>query len=275
MRKKNVWILLALLLAACHPATKHRQPTAAFFEAAAQPSKTERHAVAEALQRKSVEIPTHLTHRPEQILWRRGYTASYNRQSKNPNWVAWHLTKAHTYGSHQRSEQVFTEDTEVNPRATDNDYYTSDYDRGHMCPAGDNKWDKTAMQQSFLFTNICPQAHNLNKYEWNRVEIKCREWARKYGSVDIVCGPIYDSPHPRTIGRGRVWVPDAFFKVIYCSAKQKAIGFLFRNDGRKVSLASAVRTVDEIEQKTGIDFYPALDDAIESRIEADARLNVW
>ena len=223
------------------------------------------------------ERPAALTDRPEQILRRMGYTTSYNKETKTPNWVAWHLTKSHTYGKNQRSEEVFTEDMEVSPRATDNDYYSSRYDRGHMCPAGDNKWDATAMTESFLFTNICPQNHALNKYEWNDLEIQCRDWARKYGAIDIVCGPVYDSPTPtRTIGRGHVWVPDGFFKVVMLrSGQPKAIGFLFRNDGKKVSLASVVRSVDEIERITGIDFYPALDDKVEDRIEADADLKEW
>ena len=110
------------------------------------------------------EIPAPLKDRPEQILKRKGYTVSYNSETKNPNWVAWHLTKSHTSGSFQRNQEVFTEDTDVKaPRATDRDYFNSRYDRGHMCPAGDNKWDKQAMMESFLFTNVCPQNHGLNR----------------------------------------------------------------------------------------------------------------
>ena len=182
------------------------------------------------------ELPAPLKDRPEQILRRKGYTTSYNSKTKTPNWVAWHLTKAHTYGSNQRDEEVFTEDEGVKaPRATDNDYYNSRYDRGHMCPAGDNKWDKEAMQQSFLFTNICPQNHGLNKYEWNDLEILCRDWAREYGAIDIVCGPLYStntSDQQKTIGRNKVWVPDAFYKVVLCrQGKPKAIGFIYKNLG--------------------------------------------
>lgn len=224
------------------------------------------------------EQPAPLKDRPEQILRRKGFTVSYNQQTKNPNWVAWHLTKEHTRGSFQRHQEVFTEDESVRaPRATDNDYYNSRYDRGHMCPAGDNKWDKEAMSQSFLFTNICPQNHGLNKYEWNDLEIQCREWAREYGAIDIVCGPIYNGKgQQKTIGRNKVWVPDAFFKVILCrKGKPKAIGFIYRNEGVKQLRQEAVHSVDEIEALTGIDFYPALDDQIESRIEAQANLNDW
>ena len=127
------------------------------------------------------EIPAPLKDRPERILHRRGYTTSYNQRTKTPNWVAWHLTAAHTKGRIQRAQEVFAEDEDIaaGQRATDNDYYNSRYDRGHMCPAGDNKWDQLAMTQSFLFTNICPQNHGLNKYEWNDLEMLRREWARQ------------------------------------------------------------------------------------------------
>ena len=235
------------------------------------------------------EMPAPLKDRPEQILKRKGYTVSYNSETKNPNWVAWHLTKSHTYGSFQRREEVFSEDESVKaPRATNNDYFNSRYDRGHMCPAGDNKWDKEAMTQSFLFTNICPQNHGLNKYEWNDLEIQCRDWAREYGAVDIVCGPLYSSkggrykvgsshdPQQKTIGRNKVWVPDAFFKVVLCrQGRPKAIGFVYRNEGVKQLKTEAVRTVDEIEALTDIDFFPALDDDMENRIEASANLSDW
>jgi endonuclease G len=224
------------------------------------------------------EIPAPLNDRPEQILYRKGYTVSYNQETRTPNWVAWHLTKSHTYGSNQRSGEVFTEDVDVKaPRATDNDYYNSRYDRGHMCPAGDNKWDKQAMAQSFLFTNVCPQNHGLNKYEWNDIEMKCRDWAREYGAIDIVCGPLFSATgDQKTIGRNKVWVPEAFFKVVLCrQGKAKAIGFVYRNEGKKQPLADAVRTVDDIEKLTGMDFFPELDDVTENRIEAIASLSDW
>lgn len=225
------------------------------------------------------EIPAKLTDRPEQIIRRKGYTVSYNKDTRTPNWVAWHLTKGHTYGKASRSNEVFAEDTSVpTPRPTDDDYYNSRYDRGHMCPAGDNKWDETAMRESFLFTNICPQNHALNKYEWNEVEILCREWAREYGAVDVVCGPLFDKDKaPKTIGRNKVRVPDGFFKVVLCrqGKEPKAIGFVFDNSGKKVNVADHVYTVDYVERLTGIDFYPALADNIEDKVEANADYDSW
>ena len=71
-------------------------------------------------------------------------------------------------------------------------------------------------------------------------------------------------------------MPQSFFKVILCrQGKPKAIGFIYRNEGVKQSREEALRSVDEIEALTGIDFFPALDDAIEDRIEASASLSDW
>ena len=209
-----------------------------------------------------------------------GYATCFNSSLMLPNWVAYELTEEETRGTVRRpSNSPFQQDPAYKGKQPDrSDYSRSGWDKGHLMPCADSKWSEQVMLESFYFTNICPQSHNLNKYEWNNLEIKCREWARKYGAIDIVCGPLYDSPTlTRTIGRNRVWIPDGFFKVVMCRSKQqpKAIGFLFRNDGKKVSLESVVRTVDEIERITGIDFYPALDDDVENVIEAEADLSDW
>ena len=127
-----------------------------------------------------LEIPARLKSVPEQILRRTGYTVSYNSNRRVPNWVAWCLTPKRLTGSSKRSDAKFHEDTDVpEPRAVDFDYVRSGYDRGHMCPAGDNKWSALAMDESFLFTNVCPQAPQLNRGDWNEMEQACRKWAKQ------------------------------------------------------------------------------------------------
>ena len=269
MNKNIVWIMaLLMVVLSCKGRQNGANAQVADALYATEKAKTVR----------MYEIPAPLKDRPEQILYRKGYTTSYNQQTKTPNWVAWHLTNAHTKGPNQRKQEAFAEDMAVkSPRATNNDYFNSRYDRGHMCPAGDNKWDRQAMTESFLFTNICPQNHGLNKYEWNDLEILCREWAQRYGAIDIVCGPLFAAnDSQKTIGKNKVWVPESFFKVILCrQGKAKAIGFVYRNEGKKQLMEDAVRTVDEIERLTGMDFFPELDDATENRVEAQATLSDW
>lgn len=214
---------------------------------------------------------------PEQILKRTGYVASYNKTTMLPNWVAWHLTAERTEGSAKRSGVDFAEDTEVpEPRATDWDYYNSGYDRGHMCPAADNKWSKKAMEESFLFTNMCPQNGNLNRGDWNEMEMACRKWAKKYGDLYIVCGPILYKGKHKTIGKNKVVVPEAFFKVVLRTGDDpQAIGFIYKNTSGNRPKDSYVNTVDEVERITGIDFFSSLPDDVEKNVEATADIANW
>lgn len=214
---------------------------------------------------------------PEQILKRTGYVVSYNKTTLLPNWVAWHLTAERTEGSAKRSGVDFAEDTEVpEPRATDWDYYNSGYDRGHMCPAADNKWSKKAMEESFLFTNMCPQNGNLNRGDWNEMEMACRKWAKKYGDLYIVCGPILYKGKHKTIGKNKVVVPEAFFKVVLRTGDDpQAIGFIYKNTSGNRPKDSYVNTVDEVERITGIDFFPSLPDDVEKKVEAECDLGLW
>ena len=139
-----------------------------------------------------------------------------------------------------------------------------------MCPTGDNKWDRQAMYESFLLTNMCPQDQSVNSGDWNDVEMKCRKWARKYGEIFIVCGPVIDShtDYP-TIGQNRITVPEAFFKVVLVGGKHpKAVGFLCSNSKGHKDDNKRARTVDEIERITGIDFFAALPDDVENSVES-------
>lgn len=214
---------------------------------------------------------------PSMILERAGYVTSYNKKTKLPNWVAWHLTAENTKGSHSRKSIDFMEDEDVpTPRADDWDYYNSGYDRGHMCPAGDNKWDSEAMRQSFLFTNICPQAPGLNRGDWNEMENACRSWARENGDIYIVCGPILYKGRHKTIGKHKVVVPEAFFKVVLCMrGTPKAIGFIYKNEDGNRPKGDYVNSVDEVECITGFDFFASLPDDVEKAVESTADLDDW
>ena len=224
-----------------------------------------------------LEVPEKLTDRPEQILKRVAYTASYNSDLRIPNWVAWRLTGAHTEGKNKRAGVKFHEDTDVPmPRAVDFDYVRSGYDRGHLCPSADNRWDATAQEQSFLLTNVCPQDHNLNVGDWHELEILCRKWAKTYGSIYIVAGPVLFKGKHKTIGKNKVTVPEAFFKVVLCMEKKpKAIGFIYRNESGNRSKSYYVNTIDDVERITGIDFFPALPDKVENEVEATSSLDDW
>ncbi len=224
----------------------------------------------------SYELPRLTSQNKEQILLRLGYTLSYNPKTKIPRWVAWHLSANHTDGDIGRSND-YREDIDVpTPRANVEDYKGSTWSRGHMCPAGDNKWDYKAMSETFLLTNICPQHTGLNSGLWNRIEQDCRRWAKKYGDVYIVCGPVLLNQEHETIGINKVVVPEAFFKVILrLNPQPAAIGFIIRNNEGKKKRDQFVNNIDQVERITGIDFFPALPDEIEKKVEAYSNIEDW
>lgn len=223
------------------------------------------------------EIPAKLKDRSEKIMRRSNYTVSYNRNWNLPNWVAWELNKNETKGKNNRNEE-FTSDPEL-PKVNQVepwDYSGSGYDRGHMCPAGDNHFDAKAMNESFYMSNICPQNHELNTGKWNDLEIACRRWANKYGEVYIVCGPIIDKRKGKRIGKEHdIIVPEQFFKVILITSTKpaRAIGYIFENNGSDRPYKAY--SIDEIEQKTGMDFFPNLPDNIEDIVESRYEVSDW
>ena len=216
--------------------------------------------------------------RQGRILHRVGYTTSYNAEWRIPNWVAWRLTRDHTSGDFKRKGVPYHEDEEVDqPRATNDDYKGSNYSRGHICPSGDNKWDRKAQEQSFLLTNMCPQDRTLNGGDWNELEMRCRRWAEHYGEVYIVAGPLVRRSRLRTIGGNKVVVPDGFFKVVLRTQDTPcALGFIYDNrQDHHRKMHEYVVSVDEVERLTGYDFFAALPDDIEERVEAQSNLDDW
>lgn len=228
---------------------------------------------------KGIEIPRFTKKRQSQVLVRLAYTTSYNKYTRCPNWVAWKLTADHTDGPYVRKGYRFHEDMDVPyPRAYYEDYKGSPYgmQRGHMCPAADNKWSDEAMDECHLLTNICPQYGQLNGGEWKDLEDACRDWARDYGCIYIVCGPIFYSDGPRLIGEHDIAVPDAFFKVVLRLGRNpQALGFIYPNDRCSGPMSDFVMSVDEVEKTVGLDFFAALNDAVENKVERQAKLEKW
>ena len=115
---------------------------------------------------------------PEILLQRTGYLVSYNSNIRIANWVAWKLTPERLKENTERINNFRPDpDLPKSKAVTTQDYKGSGWDRGHLCPAGDNKWDREAMIESFYMTNICPQHHNLNylKKDIEELQITRRE----------------------------------------------------------------------------------------------------
>ncbi len=214
-----------------------------------------------------------------QVLVREGYVTSYNKDTRLPNWVAWRLTKERMESpvpGIDRKMFDFHRDDEVENPVYPYEYSNTGYQRGHICPFPDCQWSKTAADETFLMTNICPQGEALNNGRaWKSLERKCRKWAADgLGDMYIVAGPIV-SADCETIGSGIV-VPKAFYKVVlrFDGRRAEAFGVMYRNvDGGRIQ--SSIHSVDGIERLTKLDFFPALLDVVEKRVESAFDIDVW
>lgn len=213
---------------------------------------------------------------PSQLKSYKGMDISFNEKCHIPNWVSWELTDEETMGDVPRKDK-FTSDPDIEGCPDSWDYSYSGYDRGHMAPAGDMKWDSKAMEETFFMSNICPQVNALNTGAWKNLEEKCRLWAQIDGKIYIVCGPIIDEKPMEYIGDSRVWVPSRFFKAIIApySNPARGIGFIMPNEKVKGGMQPCAVTIDEIERITGHDLFPALPDDIEAELESQCNFNQW
>jgi len=217
-------------------------------------------------------LPTSTTN---QIIEHTYFILSYSERNEQAEWVAYELTKSRVYGEVSRTDN-FREDPLVKTgSATLNDYKGSGYDRGHLAPAGDMKFSKTAMSESFYMSNMSPQIPGFNRGIWKKLEGQVRIWAVENEHIYIVTGGILSSKIG-SIGNS-VTIPKYYYKVIldYKEPGIKAIALILPNEKGTKQLDEYVVTIDRVENLTGIDFFPALPDDLENKLEADSDPSKW
>ncbi len=211
------------------------------------------------------------------VLVYNGFIINYNTQRLIPNWVAYELTAEEVAGEVPRAKGFSMDPDYKGRQAMREDYSYSGWDKGHMAPAADMKWSQSAMNESFYLTNICPQNHELNGKDWHTLEKYVRDWAVKYGSVWVVCGPYVYANSYGTIGERNVVVPDGFFKAVLRrdGNDYKSIAFVFENNGNRQPVKDAVVSVNDVEALVGYDLFTNLNNKIEESVEARADWNEW
>lgn len=212
-----------------------------------------------------------------QVIEHTGYTVSYNRKRRNPNWVAYELTAEEVDGKEPRNGDFIPDPDLKGAQATDEDYKNCGWDRGHLAPAADMKWSKEAMEESFYLSNISPQNNNLNRGVWKSIEELTRDAAVKHKNVLVVTGPVFTKEKGLgKIGKNKVLIPNGFYKVLLINdCGYKGIGFYCENKAGKKKLSSYAVSIDSIEHITGIDFFHMLPDEIENTVESEYNWNIW
>jgi endonuclease G len=204
------------------------------------------------------------------------YALEYSEIHEQAKWVTYLLSRSHLTDD-DRKRPYFIEDPKVKTFSADwRNYKNSGYDRGHLCPAGDRRFSERAYKETFYTSNISPMQADFNAGVWNRLEIQVRSWARRYDSLYVITGGVLHKGL-QGIGYESVSVPRAFYKVVLRGnpSHPETIAFLIPHRESSRPLEDYRVSIDYLEQETGIDFFKALEDSLESELEKQTSRFDW
>ena len=210
------------------------------------------------------------------LIAKSSYALSYNCQTGIPNWVSWQLNKT-WLGNVERTDD-FRSDADIPEdcyAVRPGDYRGSGYDRGHMAPSGDRTRRVKDNSATFVMTNMIPQSPANNREIWRELEEHSRKLVEKEGKeLYIVAG---GEGKKKQIAEGKVTVPKYTWKVIL--VLDRSGGEVTENTAtiavRIPNSQSVARTdwedykvsVDEIEKRTGYNFFSQIPRQIQKQIE--------
>ena len=207
-----------------------------------------------------------------------GFVLGYSPWWRNPLWVQWTVHAGPLRDLAPRPRHFVCAPGWLGGVCPD-DYRRSGYDRGHLAPnyAMSRLYGREAQLASFAMHNISPQRHPLNARAWQRLEeLEADLYAKAGQPLWVVTGPVF-AARPQRLDSG-VAVPSGFFRIWLRNtpAGVRTLGFLVPQSVSVYEpLDQFVVSVDEIEARTGLDFFHQLADEVESRVEARVAPQDW
>ena len=193
-------------------------------------------------------------------------------------WTCYEMYNNNWKGNAGRNDS-FREDSIIPKqyRSKKSDYSGSGFDRGHLCPSGDRQCTVEQNKQTFYLSNMHPQYGNHNQILWNNLEAQVRDWADAddCDTLYVVkAATIRSDQVTYQLDKTRLPIPKYFYMAILSYNKStdsyKAIGIWTVHNNDKISnknFGDYAISIDELEEKTGIDFFCNLPDDIEDEVE--------
>jgi len=201
------------------------------------------------------------------VLKNKAYTVGYSEMRRDPLWSAYHVVKREPPFVLPRPKGEFLTDTRVPRPVTHHDYTDSGFDRGHMTPNSviAKCFGAEAQRETFLMTNICPQAPNLNREVWEKLEKDEIDWGWRFGEVWVMDGPIFPDVMDPSKGvkklKSGVSLPEAFYKIVIRDPSGgrgvglEVLAVIMPQDVKGTELpAQFTRRIRDIEERTGLEF---------------------
>ena len=207
------------------------------------------------------------------ILCHSFYVINYSTTLRDPLWTSYRLTREMAQGGDRigRFPGPFRQDPALTAadQGAHSDYTNASpaFDRGHLTPAND-AIDMPHQSDTFVVTNIVPQAGLFNRGVWRLLEAAVHGLALQEGDVYIVTGATFvaNPPLMHRSGRAdRIAVPAATFKAIYVPSRNAAIGYYATNVH---PTTCTMMSIAELTRRTGVNPFPSLPAAATASLPA-------
>jgi endonuclease G len=194
------------------------------------------------------------TQRAAQPICREAYLVAYDAPVKIPIYVAYTLLPQNALGCWPRTN-AFVVDQSIQGGARPDDYAGTGYDKGHAAPDGDLSWSQIVEYESFLMTNMYPQAGSLNRGIWKLLETSVRGWTVQLNQpFTIFVGAFYGAGDKR-IGNG-VIVPHGYYKIVINNTTKEVAGWRFPHVAPYPNLGNDLKAfripVSQIQTEAGV-----------------------
>nr|XP_039265591.1 endonuclease G, mitochondrial-like [Styela clava] len=202
---------------------------------------------------------------------KKNYVLGYDNRLRNASWVFEHINKdlLNTKQS-DRLNSSFSPDSSIHPffRGTNQDFWNSGYDRGHLAAASNHRASQEWMDDTFHLSNIVPQNPIMNQQAWNNLEKYVRSLAYHYDNVYVCTGPLYLPKQDgsgkmrvsyQVIGRNHIAVPTHLYKVVVCerNSRFELLSYVMANEwvDPSVPLKNFLYPIEAIERASGLLFF--------------------
>ena len=213
---------------------------------------------------------------PLTLLVNRAYSVGYDETRRNPAWSSYRLP-AETLPQRFPRPSRFRADARTRAQVRHEDYSGSGYDRGHLTfnHAIATRFGAAAQEETFLMSNIIPQAPDLNQGPWRELEAALADrTAAACREVWVTVGPAYLGG-TRRLASGSA-VPDACWMTVADETPRgpRLQAFLMaQSTARSADYRRFIVSVDAVERAARLDLFHELPDALENRLEAEVPSN--
>ncbi|MFW6010646.1 MAG: DNA/RNA non-specific endonuclease [Gemmatimonadota bacterium] len=203
------------------------------------------------------------------------YALSSNDGRRMADWVAYRLTHRTVDGPalsrRWRVDPWLEPEERLDPRDYLGAHDELGVDRGHLAPLAAFRGTLAGHQTNYL-SNVTPQRSALNQGPWRRMEEAVRDLARQ-DTVHVMTGPLFERDMPELPEAGDPHaVPSGFWKIVAMDASggPRVMAVVMEQEiARDADYCDRRVSVDEIEARSGLDFFWELDAEREEALEDD------